>query len=316
MTVLLVRDRGVVPGARVAGDGTSRWQAGGTLGLLATPVAPMAATTAKAVSAMLVLTALLTLDNATSPGQGYCSRPVEELTWSGKWTATPVPRGLWPPWRSRLVRSERARLLRLEGREADATVAWQRRPAHLSRPPEPRGPGTGLRLAPSDRLATLAHVATLIGSFFFWAWLDRDLWFFGDEWDFLVRRGLTYGPANPRSIWFPHNEHWSTLPILLWRGLYNTFHLSSYWPYLVPLLLTGIGVMHVTWRLCRRAGVEIWVATAAVGLLGFLGAGAEDLTSAFQIGFVASVLFGLLAFDLLDARVPGWPPKAQAARRT
>ncbi len=186
-----------------------------------------------------------------------------------------------------------------EGREADATVAWQRHPAHLSRPPEPRGPGTGPRLAPSDRLATLAHVATLIGSFFFWAWLDRDLWFFGDEWDFLVRRGLAYGPANPRSIWFPHNEHWSTLPILLWRGLYNTFHLSSYWPYLVPLLLTGVGVMHVTWRLCRRAGVEIWVATAAVGLLGFLGAGAEDLTSAFQIGFVASVLFGLLAFDLL-----------------
>ena len=43
-----------------------------------------------------------------------------------------------------------------------------------------------------------------------------------------------------------------------------------------------------------------WVATAAVGLLGFLGAGAEDLTWAFQIGFVGSVFFGLLALDLLD----------------
>ena len=165
--------------------------------------------------------------------------------------------------------------------------------------PRPGRAATGAKLAPSDRLATLAHVATLIGSFLFWAWLDRDLWFFGDEWDFLVRRGLAFGPASPRSIWFPHNEHWSTLPILLWRGLYSAFHLSSYWPYLVPLLLTGVGVMHLAWRLCRRAGVDIWVATVAVGLLGFLGAGAEDLTSAFQIGFVASVLFGLIAFDLL-----------------
>ena len=164
--------------------------------------------------------------------------------------------------------------------------------------------------APSTRLAATAHGATLLGAFAFWVWLDRGLWFFGDEWDFLVRRGLSYPPASHRSIWFPHNEHWSTLPILLWRGLYNVFHLSSYWPYLIPLLLTGVVVMHLAWRLCRRAGVDPWVATAAVGLLGFLGAGAEDLSSAFQIGFVASVLFGFVALDLLDR-----PMNSPAARR-
>jgi len=48
------------------------------------------------------------------------------------------------------------------------------------------------------------------------------------------------------------------------------------------------------------------VATAAVGVLGFLGAGVEDLSSAFQITFVASVLFGLVAFDLLERPAP--PP--------
>jgi hypothetical protein len=192
--------------------------------------------------------------------------------------------------------------------DEEAPVAGRRYPAHRHRQSE-----TGLALPSSDRLATLVHVATLIGSFFFWAWLDRGLWFFGDEWDFLVRRGLAYGPADPRSIWFPHNEHWSTLPILLWRALYNTFHLSSYWPYLVPLLLTGVGVMHIAWRLCRRAGVDIWVATAAVGLLGFLGAGAEDLTSAFQIGFVASVLFGLIGFDLLTRPGAGGARTAEGA---
>jgi hypothetical protein len=38
-------------------------------------------------------------------------------------------------------------------------------------------------------------------------------------------------------------------------------------------------------------------------LLGWLGAGAEDLAWAFQIGFVGSVAFGYLAIDLLDGPV-------------
>ncbi|MGD0809090.1 MAG: hypothetical protein ABSA91_05190, partial [Acidimicrobiales bacterium] len=163
---------------------------------------------------------------------------------------------------------------------------------------------------PRTDAAVAVHFVSLVGAFAFWTWLDKGLWFFGDEWDFLVTRGLGFGPTNPESIWFPHNEHWSTLPILLWRGLFNVFHLTSYWPYIVPVLLAQVGVMHLTWRLCRRAGVDPWVATAAVAMLGFLGAGAEDLTWGFQIGFIGSVLFGLLAFDLLDR-----PFANQAAHR-
>ena len=117
-------------------------------------------------------------------------------------------------------------------------------------------PGTdGTTPAGPPRGATYAHLLTLVGAFAFWAWWDRGLWFFGDEWDFLVQRGLWHLPANPASIWFPHNEHWSTLPILLWRGLFNVFHLSSYWPYIVPVLVLQLGVMHLSWRLSLRAGV-------------------------------------------------------------
>ena len=165
-----------------------------------------------------------------------------------------------------------------------------------------------LSTPPPERAATMAHMASLAAAFAFWAWLDRGLWFFGDEWNFLVGRGLSYAPTNPQSIWYPHNEHWSTLPVLLWRGLYSVFHLGTYWPYIIPVLLAQVLVMHLAWRVSLRAGADIWVATAAVAVLGFLGAGAEDLAWGFQVGFVGSVLFGLLAFDLLDRRPrPGWP---------
>jgi hypothetical protein len=147
------------------------------------------------------------------------------------------------------------------------------------------------------RPIVVVHALTLAAAFGAWAYLDRNLWFFGDEWDFLTRRGL-HGAYF--SIWAPHNEHWSVLPILLWRAIYSLEHLSSYWPYLVPLLLAHVLVVHLLWRRCLREGADPWVATALALLFALLGAGAEDLAWAFQVGFVSSVLFGLLSMEVAE----------------
>lgn len=143
------------------------------------------------------------------------------------------------------------------------------------------------------------HGATLTAALVFWLIVDRHLWFFGDEWDFITRRGLWHAKV---SIWVPHNEHWSTLPILLWRGLFSLVHLHHYWPYLLPMLLCHLAVVYLVWRRCLREGVDPWVATAVAAVLAFLGAGAEDLTWAFQVGFLGSLAFGLLALDLVDGQ--------------
>lgn len=149
----------------------------------------------------------------------------------------------------------------------------------------------------------VAHAVSLAAALGFWAWTDRHLWFFGDEWDFLAQRGLFHARL---SIWAPHNEHWSTLPILLWRALFSLVHLTSYWPYLVPLLLAHVALVHVLWRrfLLERANPAI--ATAAAALMGFLGTGAENLTWAFQIGFVASLLFGVSALEVAERAPRTW----------
>ena len=180
-------------------------------------------------------------------------------------------------------------------------------PRHLARNGRRRPPGH----IPAGRVLAV-HVAVTVAALGFWAYQDRALWFFGDEWDFLVSRGVWRSPTSPAGLLFPHNEHWSTLPLLLWRALFSVFHLTSYWPYLVPLLLVQAVVVHLVWRTCLRAGASPWVATAAAGLLALLGAGSEDFTWAFQIGFVGSVMFGLLALQLVDTG----PVEAGRRRRT
>lgn len=164
-----------------------------------------------------------------------------------------------------------------------------------------------------ERLSLAVHVTTLFLAFAFWAYLDRNLWFFGDEWDFLTRRGL-HGATF--SIWAPHNEHWSVLPILLWRAVFSVAHLSTYWPYLVPLLLVHVAVVHLVWRRCLLEGADIWVANGLALLFALFGTGAEDLAWAFQIGFVGSIALGLLALDLADssARAASKAPPASRGR--
>jgi hypothetical protein len=142
-----------------------------------------------------------------------------------------------------------------------------------------------------------AHLVSLVLGFLLLLRIDRALWFFGDEWDFIVDRGLHH-PA--LSIWQPHNEHWSTLPILLWRLLYTIDGLHSYWLYLVPALLCHVAIAHLAWRRMVREGADQLLAVLIALIFILTGAGAENTTWAFQIGFIGSVLFGYLAVETLD----------------
>jgi predicted lipoprotein with Yx(FWY)xxD motif len=119
--------------------------------------------------------------------------------------------------------------------------------------------------------------------------LARHQWFTHDEWDFIGNRNG--GSIN--DLLRPHNEHWSTLPILVYRGLFNLFGLNSYLPYqtvVLTLHLTAGALLRV---IMRRNGVSPWVATAAASLFVLLGAGYQNIIWAFQISFVGSLVFGL-----------------------
>ncbi len=142
-----------------------------------------------------------------------------------------------------------------------------------------------------------AHLASLLIAFPVLLFLTRSQWFFFDEWDFLTNRGFAGQPLN---LFTPHSEHWTTIPIVIYRALFALTGVRSYLPFMAVLFMFHLVVAHLLWRLMLRIGVNPWVATFLSALFVFLGGAWEDLIWAFQICFIGSVAFGLGAMLVAD----------------
>ena len=69
-------------------------------------------------------------------------------------------------------------------------------------------------------MVTVLHGISLLAAFGFLVWANRNQWFVADEWNFLVRRRLV-GSTDYLGLWDPHNKHWVTLPVLVYRFLFG-----------------------------------------------------------------------------------------------
>ncbi len=149
-----------------------------------------------------------------------------------------------------------------------------------------------------SRGAFVVHMATLAAAGAFLVYDATKQWFYLDEWDFLVYRGIHLGRNG--GLFAPHNEHWTTIPILIWRALFDLVGVRHYWLYAIPMILAHLAIVHLLWRLMLRHGVDPWTATLLVATFAVLAVGSENLTRAFQITFVGSVAFGFLAIDAIE----------------
>ena len=126
--------------------------------------------------------------------------------------------------------------------------------------------------------------------------LGAGLTFFSDEWAFIGSRAL----GDPATWFPPHNEHWATFSILIYRALVETVGLRSYMPYLAVLVALHLAVAALVYVLVRRTSGR-WVAVGVSLVVLFLGGGLENLFWAFQIGFVGATAAGLAAMVAFDA---------------
>jgi hypothetical protein len=142
------------------------------------------------------------------------------------------------------------------------------------------------------------HFLTLAAAGIFLVYEATQHWFSADEWDFLAYRGVRLQGSH--GILYPHNEHWVTIPILIWRGIFNLVGVRDYWLYALPLILFHLGVVYLLWRLMLRHNVEPWTATLLAAAFAILAAGTGELLIAFQFSFVGSLFFGLLAIEAVE----------------
>ncbi len=177
---------------------------------------------------------------------------------------------------------------------------------HGAPTPRPHRGGDGLWRDVRDwvvtaRAAWSAHLLSLLVTFAALLQYGSHQWFFTDEWEYLTRNLPGMGRLG---LFVPHNEHWSTIPILVYRGLFAAFGLHSYLPYILVLIALHLAAAHLTWRLAMRAGTTPWIATSITAVFLMLGVGWEQMVSAFQIGFSLSLVCGLAWMLINDLDVP------------
>jgi hypothetical protein len=130
---------------------------------------------------------------------------------------------------------------------------------------------------------------------------NTNQWFFADEWEFIARRSRPAGLGDTIRMYLrPHNEHWSTLPLLVYRAIFGVVGLKAYWPYLIVHLAAHVGLALLLARRFRadRARVPVVLLTTAIFL--FLGSGSENILWAFQTAWIAALAFCLIGLEIVD----------------
>lgn len=153
-------------------------------------------------------------------------------------------------------------------------------------------------LAPDDErdrrwVTFVAAAGVLMGALLLW--LGRGRTFFYDEWDWLQERST----GGLHTLLERHNEHVSVVPVALYRLLFETVGFAHTWPYRLLVVLAHLGCAAALFALVRRRAGAAWAGVAALLLLG-LGQAWDDLLWGFQVGFLGSVLGGLVAWWALD----------------
>lgn len=152
-----------------------------------------------------------------------------------------------------------------------------------------------LAAAPARALFVLAALASA-GLLLALGW---DLTFLLDEWSFLLdRRELSTD-----ALLQPHNEHLVLGAVLVYRALLELFGMDSQLPFRIVSTLAFILSVSLLYVWIRRR-VGDWLALAACVLVLFCGAAWEDLLWPFQIGFFASMSFGIGALLALERGTP------------
>jgi hypothetical protein len=152
---------------------------------------------------------------------------------------------------------------------------------------------------PKPAIATplIAFSILLIALIPFFAWAGRGEWFEHDDWDYLVLRKA----GNLGDLLRPHNGHWETIPVLVYRMIWSVFGLT-YRPFqFASIILSLIGAA-IFLVVLLRARIRPWIALIFATLLVLFAPAQSNValkvTSITFVGF--AVPLGLAQLLLAD----------------
>jgi hypothetical protein len=147
------------------------------------------------------------------------------------------------------------------------------------------------------RLACLAFAVVEAVALPVYMLLGRGMWFWHDEWDFLAARSA----GDLGDLFRPHgNVHLMTLPILVYRMMWNVWGITTYLPYQLLIVVLHLVCALLIRTVMRRIGVRPWTATVVASLFVFFGAGSQNILWPVAISWVGAVVFGLAHLLLAD----------------
>jgi hypothetical protein len=144
----------------------------------------------------------------------------------------------------------------------------------------------------------LAIVAVIVAAGVWLTWLASHLWFMLDDWAFLLHRKVTL--TGDESLLKPHNDHWVTLPILVFRLLFHLVGMHHYLPYALVTIGLHLAVAALLAVMLWRAGAHPWVVVLMTGIIAFFGPGGLNILWDFQMVFIAPAALALLCLLLVD----------------
>lgn len=152
---------------------------------------------------------------------------------------------------------------------------------------------TGKFALPGERAATLGFAAYLgLAYLLILFHFGKDEWFVKDDWNLLL-------PPATSNLFAPVEQHWSTIPMLIYRAYFHFFG-ARYFPFLATvsaLHLTSVALLRAV---MIRAGARTWAATLGAALLVLFGAGFMSIVFAIQITQNLSIVLGLSQMILAD----------------
>jgi hypothetical protein len=143
-------------------------------------------------------------------------------------------------------------------------------------------------------LAFWVFVGVEVLALAFYLYAGRQRWFFHDEWNVLITRD----GGDVDDLLTPGNEHWTTVPMIVYRVFFNIFGINTYVPYQLVSITLHLAAAALLRVVMIRATVSAWLATVVAGIFVLFGSGDHNILRAFQMTFGGALTFGLIQLVL------------------